>query len=106
MGATPLFAWAYYPAANATQNPAYQNFCVVSASIYTALTIPHEVMHVLLNASHRSNEPDTALFYEFSPAGKPVGGPKRIGPYPDAQSAGVGNDDTMQIRSIVEVLHQ
>ncbi|MCW5776445.1 MAG: hypothetical protein KIS87_08415 [Phycisphaeraceae bacterium] len=102
----PVYAYAYYPSANATQDSAYQNFCIVSANIYTTLSIPHEVMHVLLNASHRSSEPDTALFYPTPAAGKPVGGPKRIGPYPDAQSTGVGNDDTMKIRSIVEVLHQ
>ena len=63
------------------------------------MVLAHEMMHVLLNAKHRE-DPKTALFFGEATDGKPVTGPKRIGPYPDA--AKVGNRDTTTIRRTAE----
>ncbi len=63
-------------------------------------------MHILLNHFHRVSpyDPDTALFRGGTTLSKAVGGTKRIGPYPDAASASVGNNDTHDIRQTAENL--
>ena len=68
-----------------------------------SLSLAHEIMHILLNAEHRLGEPNTALF-KVTSVNTDVAGTKRIGPYPDAATAGVGNSDTATIRSVAEAL--
>jgi hypothetical protein len=94
-------AESYPRARNNTANAADKNFIVVSSAA-TALTLGHEMMHILLNSPHRANEPNTALF-RGTPT-KVVGGTKRVGPYPGAAAVGVGNADTTTIRNNAETL--
>jgi len=61
-------------------------------------------MHVLLDSSHRDNEPDTALFFSTFSGAHTVDSTKRVGPYPDATNAGVGTNDTTDIRANSENL--
>jgi len=44
------------------------------------------------------------VFYPYTVEGKPLNGPKRIGPYPDSASWAVGNNDTYTIRGNAENL--
>lgn len=102
-------AVAYYESYNATGDDAYSNWVVMCADTRIFSTLGHEVLHILLNAPHRVDasgdplDPVTALFY---PEGIPqsVGSTKRIGPYPDAAAAGVGDNDTEVIRAATENL--
>lgn len=98
-------AQAFPAVRNQSGNSALSNWVAVDsvASRTDQFTMPHELMHILLDAPHRRGEPTTALFYETS-TGPGVTGTKRIGPYPDAASAGVGNDDTHTIRNVTENL--
>jgi len=57
-----------------------------------------------LNKGHRTLEPFTALFRTNTEATKVVWGTKRIGPYPDAATSNVGNDDTTTMRTNAETL--
>jgi hypothetical protein len=99
----PLLKGVAYPAVrNATGDSAFQGFVVLSRR-RNALTIAHEIMHVLLNSAHRVNEPRTALLHPTDP-GKDPDKQKRMGPYPDAQGAGVGVRDTETVRSNAETL--
>ncbi len=66
--------------------------------------LAHEMMHILLNAAHRTSEPATAVFRGGTTRSKSVTGTKRIGPYPDATAAGVGTDDVRDIRANAEIL--
>ncbi|MCG2678789.1 MAG: hypothetical protein L6455_02300, partial [Kiritimatiellae bacterium] len=88
---------------NGTGGTIAPNNVVVTAQ-RGVLTLPHEIMHILLNSPHRSGEPITALFQGGTTVDKSVDGTKRIGPYPDAASAGVGSADTITIRSKAESL--
>jgi hypothetical protein len=107
VGGGPVHALAYYPSANGTGDDAYQNFFIVSGNRYYTLDIPHEILHILLNSGHRPGEPLTAIFHPDPVLGKPVNGPKRVGPYPGAPfPTGLGSDDTFVIRPIAEALHQ
>lgn len=104
-------AQAYPRARNQTSphNHWFQNFIVMGPGA-VLLTLSHEIMHILLNAPHRTDQqgtfldPTTALFHPVAVSGIPVRGPKRIGPYPDAKAKGVGEDDTYVIRSNAEQL--
>ncbi len=99
----PLVVGAsYYESANQTGDDAADNFIVLQEDLRTDDTLGHEIMHVLLNSGHRANEPETALFVISGSSG--VEGSRRIGPYPDAATSGVGNDDTATIRSTSESL--
>lgn len=99
-------ATAYRAGRNATGNARFQNFVVVGPT-RGELSVGHELMHVLLNISHRMSaggawlDATTALFHGTTT--KAVDGTKRIGPYP-AAAAGVGNDDTTTIRNNAEQL--
>jgi hypothetical protein len=99
-------ATAYRAGRNSTGNPAFQNFVVVGPT-RSELSVAHELMHILLNISHRLSgtgawlDATTALFHGTTT--KAVDGTKRIGPYPAAAS-GVGNDDTTTIRNNAEQL--
>jgi len=100
-GATEATKAAAYPrAANKSENAACQNFIVIKSS-RGDWTLPHEIMHILLNRIHRAGEPDTALFFHEQTIGS-----KRIGPYPDAALADVGNDDAFVVRDKAETLPQ
>jgi hypothetical protein len=97
-------AVAYNQDRNRTGNPALQNFVVLSGPSKRVFSLPHEFMHILWNGPHRGGEPQTALFWAPTSPNKDVDGTKRIGPYPDAETAGIGNDDTTTIRSTAEDL--
>lgn len=105
-GDPSLYAAISYPASlNQTGDNRYKNMILMNAGgAHGDLTLAHEMMHILRNSGHRSADPETALLYPTSPVGKDVGGPKRMGPYPDAKTAGVGQDDTEVVRSNAEVL--
>ncbi|MDQ3622823.1 MAG: fibronectin type III domain-containing protein [Verrucomicrobiota bacterium] len=96
-----------YPAVrNLSGDPAYNNWVVVVGSSSGGgdpFNLAHEILHILLNSGHRE-DPPTALFKAETTESKEVGGTKRIGPYPDATSAGVGEDDTPTARENTEVL--
>jgi hypothetical protein len=96
-------ATSYRASRNKTGNPNAQNFVIMSRGA-GVLSLPHEMMHVLLDSPHRANEPATALIRGGTSATKAIGGTKRIGPYPDAAAAGVGNNDTTTIRNHAEAL--
>jgi hypothetical protein len=98
-----------YPAVrNLTGISRFKNFVVMSRD-RRVLSFAHELMHILLNAPHRVTaqgvplDPSTALFH-VTRNDKRVDSTKRIGPYPDAQLAGAGNDDTRTLRANVETL--
>lgn len=97
-------AISYYSSENKTGKPALSNFIVISAEAVWPFTMPHEIMHVLLNKGHRDFEPFTALFYSPTSEFKTSDGKKRIGPYPRSATANVGNDDTTTMRSNAETL--
>jgi hypothetical protein len=92
--------FAYQQIINLTGNIKGQNNILMSSN-RTTLTMPHEIMHILLNANHRA-DPATALFKGGTTPSKAVGGTKRIGPYPDA--AIIGRADTTTIRQSSETL--
>lgn len=102
------YAEAYPKARNNTGNPDFQNFIVLTFTDRSTepFVLPHEFMHILLNAPHRANEPDTALFNVRLGLGNIVTACKRIGPYPDATANGVGQNDTFTIRNASENLPQ
>jgi hypothetical protein len=96
-------ATSYPTVRNATGNAAANNFVVTSVGA-NVFSLAHELMHILLNSPHRPNEPPTSLFRGGTTPNKSVGGTKRIGPYPQAAAAGVGNNDTTTIRNSAETL--
>jgi hypothetical protein len=96
-------ATSYPHVRNTSGNAAAQNFVVTSRGA-NVFSLAHELMHVLLNSPHRANEPATSLFRGGTTPNKSVGGTKRIGPYPQAAAAGVGNADTTTIRNAAETL--
>jgi hypothetical protein len=91
-----------YPAFMSGGAVRYRNNIVMSR-LRAVFTLPHEIMHILLNAGHRA-DPPTALFRGGTTIDKRVDGTKRIGPYPDATAAGVGTTDTTTIRDHAESL--
>ena len=97
-----------FPAArNGTGDQRYSNLMVVSATASGGgdpFNMVHELLHVLLNSPHRNGEPATAVFKGGTSLNKNVGGTKRIGPYPDATNAGVGQSNTTTIRQNAEIL--
>ncbi len=96
-----------YPSFLAGGNSLYPNNIAVASTASGGgfpNTFAHEVLHILLDDAHRANEPDTALFKGGTTTSKAVNGTKRIGPYPDAAAAGVGNGDTSTIRGHAEAL--
>ncbi|MFY0576258.1 hypothetical protein ACN28S_19565 [Cystobacter fuscus] len=98
---------SYPKARNQSGNPLNSNWVVMSSATAGGgypNTLAHELMHVLLDTAHRPNEPATALFRGGTTPNKSVGGTKRIGPYPGAASAGVGNSDVTVIRANAETL--
>jgi hypothetical protein len=100
---------AYRQGSNGSGDARYQNFCVLDSQPGFAakeLILAHEIMHILLNSSHRDDDPSVALFAgagDDEPPGKPVTGRKRIGPFPNA---GPGENDTFTIRANAESLPQ
>jgi hypothetical protein len=90
---------------NGTGDAKYDNWMVLSSGVVGNFpnTFPHELMHILLNSAHRG-DPATALFKGGTSPNKDVGGTKRIGPYPDATAAGVGQTDTTTMRASTETL--
>jgi hypothetical protein len=80
-----------------------KNFVIMSRGA-GILSLPHELMHILLDSPHRANEPATSLFRGGTSPTKAVTGTKRIGPYPQAAAVGVGNNDTQSIRNNAESL--
>jgi len=100
---SPTVMEAYPEVRNQSGVPAGENFVVARTNAtYQNSVLAHEMMHILLNAPHRNGEPSTALFRSLQVGG--VAGTKRIGPYPDAQAAGVGYDDSETIRGTAEIL--
>lgn len=107
-------AVSYTHSFNGTGNQKYSNWIVMSsvnAGGGKPHTLPHELMHILLDNSHRTspgpNDPPTALFRGGTTLNKSVGGTKRIGPYPDTAVQGAaGNNDTIMIRHRAETLPQ
>ncbi|MBP7950450.1 MAG: hypothetical protein KA004_12410 [Verrucomicrobiales bacterium] len=97
-----------FPAArNSTGDQRYSNWMVISATASGGgdpFNMVHELLHVLLNSPHRNGEPATAVFKGGTSLNKAVGGTKRIGPYPDASTSGVGQSDTTTIRQNAETL--
>jgi hypothetical protein len=93
---------------NRTRMPAAQNFVVLVPDFRATepFILPHELMHILLNRAHRPGEPSTALFRVVMGRGNVVDACKRIGPYPHAAAAGVGNNDTKTVRQHAEALPQ
>ncbi len=105
----PARGIAYPAVRNSTGNAAYKNWVVLKSDTPGTYphTLPHELMHILLDSPHRSSpaDPSTAVFYASgTSANKDVTGTKRIGPYPGATTAGVGEDDTETIRENAETL--
>lgn len=98
----PVKAVSYRAGRNQTGAVAFQNFAVLSEHRYV-FSLGHELMHILLDASHRDDEPATALFH-WTRNTKAVDSTKRIGPYPDAETAAVGVRDTRTIRANAESL--
>jgi hypothetical protein len=103
------YAVQYRAARNRTGNANAKNFVVIgprTAQLRSdePFVLPHEMMHILLDAPHRRNEPITALLYVRLGLRTAVGGAKRIGPNPEAEVAGVGNTDTSVIRVHAERL--
>jgi hypothetical protein len=96
-------ATSYPVISNGSGNPGAQNFAVASLGA-NVFSLAHELMHILLNSHHRANEPPTSLFRGGTTPNKNVRGTKRIGPYPQAAAAGVGNNDTTTIRNNAESL--
>lgn len=90
----------YRKGRNQTGNITNQNNIIISSK-REVLTLPHEIMHVLLDLAHR-NDAETALFRGGTSITKEVGGTKRIGPYPDA--AIIGQNDVTTIRNTSEKL--
>ena len=96
-----------YPSLLAGGNALYPNNVIVGSGAAGGgdpHNLAHEIMHILLNAFHRAGEPLTAVFRGNTTLSKAVGGTKRIGPYPDATTAGVGTGDTGTIRGNTEAL--
>lgn len=96
---------SYPKARNLSGDSKYNNWVVInngSAGGGDPHNLAHEIMHILLNAPHRA-DPSTALFRGGTDYDKNVNGTKRIGPYPDATAAGVGENDTNTIRTNAEV---
>src|SRR5262249_18023307 len=96
-------AVSYIAARDRTMQRNIRNFIVMAQGFtqerpLEPYVLPHELMHILLNAGHRRGEPNTALFNVRPEQGADVDAAKRIGPYPDAAAAQVGNDDTFIIR--------
>lgn len=100
----PSVAIAYYSSQNNTGKPALSNFIVIDANAARPFTMPHEIMHILLNRGHRNFEPSTALFYSPTSQFKTTAGKKRIGPYPQSKTNNVGDDDTTTLRANAETL--
>ena len=107
-------AISYAESRNTTDDVKNSNWIVLSSEVPGNFpnTLPHEIMHILLNTFHRA-DPGTALFHEQTSPNKNVSGTKRIGPYPDAAAAiplpgfpipGVGQADTTTIRANAETL--
>jgi len=94
--ARPVFA-------NNTGNDDAENYVLIDPS-RDLFTVSHKLLHVLLNSGHRQNEPNTAVFHSPTSANNAVDATKRIGPYPDATNAGVGANDTTDIRGNAENL--
>ena len=100
--------FTYIANVNLTKDRRYSNNIIMNPEP-SPFTLAHELMHVLLNKGHRMRsatefqEPSTALFHGVS-SDDVVNGRKRIGPYPDAVTAGVGNGDTEKIRLHASVL--
>jgi hypothetical protein len=106
MNTTGGKATAYSSSRNVTGFSQYSNWAVLSSSIVgtSPNTFAHELMHILLNhAGHRA-DPATALFNGTPSTTKAVSGTKRIGPYPDATTATVGEDDAITMRANAENL--
>ena len=103
---------AYPVVRNVGNVPNGNNWTVVNGLTAGPHTLAHELMHILLNSGHRNDasgnplDPVTALFRTGTTSTKDVGGTKRIGPYPDAATAGVGNNDVTTIRAVAETLPQ
>ncbi|MDA1142440.1 MAG: hypothetical protein O3B01_28075, partial [Planctomycetota bacterium] len=97
-------ATAYRKGSNQTGNPEGQSF-VVMGPTRGVLSVAHEPIHIMLDSSHRgADEPNTALFHPTTT--NAVNGTKRMGPYPDAANANVGNADTTNLRASAESLPQ
>lgn len=96
---------AWPRARNGGSDAKYNNWIVIASQTPGNFpnTLPHEIMHILLNSPHRG-DPNTAVFKGGTSPNKDVGGTKRIGPYPEATAAGVGQDDTTTIRASAEIL--
>ncbi|MFO0807819.1 MAG: Ig-like domain-containing protein [Gemmataceae bacterium] len=70
--------------------------------------LPHEIMHILLNAAHRDqvplSDPSVSLFTVVDNIGNVVNAAKRIGPNPESEAAKTGQKDTFTIRGTAEHL--
>jgi hypothetical protein len=106
-------AIAYPQARNKTSKPAFGNWIVNAATNPAGEnagggkpnTLPHELMHILLNSPHRPiGEPITALFRSPTDTNKWVSSTKRIGPFSDPNPDVVGKTDTTTIRASAEKL--
>ena len=89
---------------NRTNNPNAQNFIILRGRARKPFTLPHEIMHILLDSAHRFNEPKTALFNAPTSPQNSVDATKRIGPNPAATTANVGKGDTSAMRGTTNTL--
>ncbi len=111
---TDLDGLTYAQSANRSGDAKRQNVTVIQTNpdeVFSPYILPHEGMHVLLNVSHNPKQrggidPPTALFHVPLTRNKRVEGTKRIGLYPDAKEARVGEKDTVEMRQTAEKLPQ
>ena len=108
-------AMAYPVVKNRSNDPSFNNWIVVAANNAAGEnagggkpnTVPHELMHILLNAGHREapgRDPVTALFLKGTSLDKYVTSTKRIGPYADSATSKAGHNDTQVMRVNAEIL--
>lgn len=104
---------SYRAGNNNTNDQSYQNFTIIDSFLAgntNPNTLPHEIMHILLNSSHRDDFPDpedpyTSLFYKDTDPNQDVQGTKRIGPNSETEPENVaGHDDVTKLRETAENL--
>ena len=105
---------SYRTGRNSTGNNAYQNFFIIAVSADNSappriptwpdsISFIHEMLHVLLDTSHRAADPDEAIIDADAMNTFAVDGPKRIGPFLK-DTAKVGDGDTTKLRDSAKQL--
>jgi hypothetical protein len=99
--------WNFVTNQDGSRNKAFQNFMVVQGVPQAqgrGHVVAHEMMHLLLNQGHRTNEPTVALFNTRDNDQSGIFVSKRIGPF--VIDGAIGSDDTFRIRDVAENLPQ